>query len=211
MKKILAILMLTGLLVASLGGAAAAGKKAKPSTFFLHGRGPVAEAYLYETWLDDLYMEMNTDEPTAAEPSSIFVTNYMRGPNTDCDGNGLLPVWKGDFVGKHKGNVTVSLHTVATPATELVVSLYADATGTCSTDGTPGVSEPVEAPKPVAQETVAVTPGPGLTEVTFKNVKFKAVSNALLQLHIPTLSTPGQIRVLFDSTEFPSSVTFNAK
>ena len=211
MKKILGLMLITGLLVSSLGTAAVAGKTAAPSTYFLHGRGPVAEAYINETWVDSLYMEMDTEEPTAAEPSSMFVTNYMRGPNTDCDGNGLLPVWKGDFVGKHKGNVTVTLHTVATPATELVISLYADATGTCSSAGTPGVSEPTEAPKPVAQETVAVTPGPGVTEVTFKNVKFKALSNALLQLHIPNLSTPGQVRVLFDSTEFPSSVTFNAK
>lgn len=210
MKKIVAILMLTGLLVASLGGAAAAGKKAKPSTLFLHGRGPVAEAYLNETWLDDFYMEMNTEEPTAAEPSSMFVTNYMRGPNTDCDGNGLLPVWKGDFVGKHKGDVTVTLHTIATPATDLVISLYADATGTCSSPGTPGVSEPTEAPKPVATETVTVSPGPGVTEVTFENVKFKALSNVLLQLNIPNLSTPGQVRVLFDSTDFPSSVTLNS-
>jgi len=206
MKKFLGLALVSGLLAASFGASATAG--ASSTTYFLHGRGPVAESYINETWLDDAYMSMDTTEPTAAEPSSIFVTNYMRGPNTDCDGNGLLPVWRGDYVGKFKGTVTVTLHTIATPATDLVVSLYADGTGTCSSAGTPGVTEPTEAPKPVA--TATVTPATnGVTEVTFKKVKFKALSNALLQLNVPNLSSPGQVRVLFDSAAYPSGVTFS--
>lgn len=207
MKKLFSIALVSGLLAASLGGQATAAKKS--TSYFLHGRGPVAEAYINETWIDSNYMSMDTTEPTAAEPTSVFVTNYMRGPNTDCDGNGLLPVWKGDYAGKFKGTVTVTLHTIATPATPLVVSLYADGTGTCSSAGTPGVSEPSEAPKPVATATVMPPSGSGVTEVVFKKVKFKALSNALLQLNIPTLTTPGQIRVLFDSAQYPSAVTFS--
>lgn len=205
MKKLFGLALVSGLLFASLGGPATAAKKS--TSYFLHGRGPVAEAYINETSLDDNYMTMDTTEPTASQPTSMFVTNYLRGPNTDCDGNGLLPVWKGDYAGKFKGTVTVTLHTIATPATPLVVSLYADATGTCSSGGT--VSEPTEAPKPVATATVTPPSGPGVTEVVFKNVKFKALSNALLQLNVPSLTTPGQIRVLFDSAQYPSAVTFS--
>ena len=207
MKRLLGLALVSGLLAASFVGSATAGSS--ETTYFLHGRGPVAEAYINETWMDSNYMTMDTTEPTAAEPSSIFVTNYMRGPNTDCDGNGLLPVWKGDYTGKFKGDVTVTLHTVATPATDLVISLYADGTGTCASDGSNPALPAAEAPQPVATETVTPAAGPGVTEVTFKNVKFKALSNALLQLNVPNLSSPGQIRVLFDSADYPSGVTFS--
>ena len=208
MKKLLMLGVVAGLLASSLAVPATAAKKT--TIFYLHGKGPVKpvqEAYINENWLDDIYMTMDATEPTAAEPSSIFVTNYFRGPNTDCDGNGLLPVWKGDYTGKFKGDVTVTLHTVATPVAPLVASLYADPTGTCSSEGTPATSAS-EAPKPVAQTEIEVAPGHAETEITFKNVKFKAVASLALQLHIPTLTTPGQVRVLFDSADFPSSMTF---
>ena len=40
----------------------------------------------------------------------------------------------------------------------------------------------------------------------FKKLNFKALGSLALQLHIPTQTTPGQIRVLFDSADFPSNV-----
>ena len=212
MRKTMLVVLALGLFVGSLAAPATAGKT-KTTTLFLHGKGPVKpvqEAYTTENWIDSIWMGMDTTEPTASEPSSIFVTNYFRGPNTDCDGNGLLPVWKGAFAGKFKGDVTVTLHTVATPVAPMVASLYADPTGTCSAAGTPATAAS-EAPKPVAQTQLEVAPGPGVTEITFKNVKFKAMGSLLLQLHMPTQSTPGQVRVLFDSADFPSNVTLSAK
>lgn len=205
--------VVAGLLASSLAVPALAGKKPTTTTLFLHGKGPVKpvqEAYIAENWLDSIWMTMDANEPTAAEPSSIFVTNYVRGPNTDCDGNGLLPVWKGEYSGKFKGEVKVTLHTVATPATPLVVSLYADPTGTCGSAGTPATPA-TEAPKPVAQTQVDPAAGPGVTEITFKKVKFQAIGSLALQLHIPTLTTPGQVRVLFDSSDFPSSISLISK
>lgn len=203
--------VVAGLLASSLAAPAIAAKKT--TTFFLHGKGPVKpvqEAYINESWLDDIWFTMDSTEPTAGEPSSVFVTNYVRGPNTDCDGNGLLPVWKGTYSGKFKGDVKVTLHTIATPLAPLVVSLYADPTGTCSADATP-VTDASEAPKPVAQTEVEVAPGPGVTEITFKKVKFQAIGSLALQLHIPNLTTPGQIRVLFDSVDYPSSMSLISK
>lgn len=206
MRKTLVVALVAGLVVGTAVGPATAGKKGKKAavtTLYLHGRGPVAEGYINETWLDSNWMEMDTSEPTKAEPSSMFVTNYFRGPNTDCDGNGLLPVWRGDFAGSFKGDATVSLHTVATPAVQLTVSLYADPTGTCTSNLPTGASE---APRPVATELIDVAPGQSVTEVTFKNLRFKAAAGLLLQLSIPTQTTPGQVRVFFDSPDFPSAV-----
>lgn len=202
MRKLLLFLAGLAVLVSSLAAPAIAGKT-KATTLFLHGKGPVQEAYINEMWLDSIFMTMDATEPTKPEPSSIFVTNYFRGPNTDCDGNGLLPVWKGDFAANFKGDAKITLHTVATPATTMVVSLYADPTGTCTSNLPTGSSE---APKPVAQTEVEVAPGPAATEIVFKKLKFKSVASLGLQLHIPTQTTPGQIRVLFDSADYPSSL-----
>ncbi len=212
MKKLLMFGVVAGLLASSLAAPATAAKK-KTTTFYLHGKGPVKpvqEAYINENWLDDNFMTMDATEPAAGEPSSIFVTNYLRGPNTDCDGNGLLPVWKGAYTGNFKGDVKITLHTVATPVAPLVASLYADPTGTCGSAGTPATPAS-EAPQPVAQAQVDVAPGPSVTEITFKKVKLKAGGALALQLHIPTLTTPGQVRVLFDSADFASSVALISK
>lgn len=201
MRKLALALAAMTVLVSALGAPAVAAKKT--TTFYLHGRGPVQEAYLNESWLDSVWMTMDGSEPTDSEFSSTFVTNYFRGPNTDCDGNGLLPVWKGDFSGSFKGSAKVTLYTAATPAVTMVASLYKDPTGTC-TSNIPGSES--EAPKPVAQTEVQVAPGNATTEIVFKKVKFKAIAGLALQLHVPTQTTPGQVRVFFDSADFPSSL-----
>ena len=199
-KLVLSIAALT-VLVSALAAPAVAAKKT--TTFYLHGRGPVMEAYANESWLDSIYMTMDGTKPTDAEFSSIFVTNYFRGPNTDCDGNGLLPVWKGPYSGSFKGDAKLTLHTVATPAVTLVASLYADPTGTCTSNLPTGASE---APKPVGQVEVEVAPGHAETVINFKKLNFKAAASLGLQLHIPTQTTPGQVRILFDSADFASSM-----
>ena len=203
-KKILTVGLAVGLLAGALAGPAIAKKAAAaPATFFLHGRGPATEAYVNETAVDKNYMAMDTTEPSNAYPSSMFVTNYFRGPNTDCDGNGLLPVWRGENAGKFKGDIKVLLHTVATPAVTMVVSIYADPTGTCA--AAPPIGD-AEAPQPIATDTIDVAPGHAETEVTFKNVKTSFAASFGLQLSIPSQTTPGQVRILFDSTDFASSV-----
>jgi hypothetical protein len=201
MRKLILSIALLAVAVTSLGAPALAAKT-KTTTLYLHGKAPVQEAYINEMWLDSIYMTMDATEPTKPDPSSIFVTNYVRGPNTDCDGNGLLPVWKGNYVAKFKGDAKVTLHTVSTPATTMVVSLYADPTGTCTSAPPIGDSQ---APKPVAQTEVEVAPGPAATEIVFKKLNFKSFGSLALQLHIPN-STPGQVRVLFDSASYPSNV-----
>jgi hypothetical protein len=207
MRRILLAITALGLVAGSLAGPAGAAKKS--TTFYLHGKtSPVTEAHLNEMWLDDALMGMDTTEPSNPAPSSIFVTNYVNGPNTDCDGNGLLgAVWKGDFKGKFKGTVKVTLHTIATPATKMTVSLYRDPTGTCSAE--PPLGD-VDAPDPVATDVIDMAPGHAETVVEFKNVKFTSLWGLALQLSIPG-GSPGQVRILFDSAEFASSVQLTAK
>lgn len=199
MRKLILSIAAMAVVASALGAPALAAKK-QTTTLYLHGKGPVQEAYLNEMSVDKAWMTMDGTEPTKADPSSMNVTNYVGGPNTDCDGNGLLPVWKGDFAAKFKGDAKVTLHTVAGPATTMIASLYADPTGTCTSSLAPG-----EAPKPVGQVEVEVAPGPAATEIVFKKLNFKAFGSLGLQLHIPT-GSPAQVRVLFDSASYPSNV-----
>ena len=136
MKKTFLSMIAGALVLGALIGPVAA-KSAKPqaTTFYLHGTQPAGEAQMDETALNSNWMILDTTEPAAGAPKSIFVTNYFRGPNTDCNGNGLLPVWRGNMTGKVKGDVTLTLHTVGTPTVQLVASLYADGTGQCASDG----------------------------------------------------------------------------
>ena len=210
MKKKLFALLLAGALVASIVGAPAVAKKSKlkpvPTNLYLHGDNPVQEVGIPDTWVNGLTMKMDPTEPAAGAPDSLFVTNYVGGPNTTCSGNGLLPVWKGDIKGKVTGDVTVTLHTIATPATKLNVELFPDGTGGCESDlGSTGYIPPA------AAASVDVTPGPGVTTVTFKNVNFKMQGWLIMQLSIADNPHPGQVRVLYDSTDYASSVELTVK
>lgn len=205
MRRAIVLALVMALAVGSLSAAEAA-KKKKPITFYLHGTSHAGEADLQETWLASAWHTMDEKEPDGAAPKSMFVTNYLVGPNPQCSGNGLLPTWKGEFRGKVKGNIKVLLHTISSPAAQLSVELYADAVGGCTQESL-GVDDYVP---PVAEAVVTPDPGHAETEVLFENVKFKAEANITLMLHIVGPS-PAQVRVLYDSPDMASSVELFAK
>lgn len=202
MKKSLIVALALSLVAGALAMPAAAKKKKKKAkavatTLYFHGNQPAGEAELTETWLDGLLHKMDTTEPEGTAKSQ-FVTNYVGGPNTNCSGNGLLPVWKGDLVGTVKGDVTVELHTMATPAATLVASLYPDASGGCN-----------ESAQPFAAETeVAVAPGQSVTEIVFEDVSFQSFGSLAIQFHMAPTS-PAQVRIFYDGADAASSLTLS--
>lgn len=196
MKRIASLLALACLAGALIAPAEAAKKKTYKHTLYLHGTQQVGEAEIPDTWLNDLWMKMDETKPASGAPKSINVTNLVASPNTNCSGNGLLPVWQAPMAGTIKGNVTLELHTVASPASELEARLYADANGGCNESAMP----------PSASATVDVAPGHGVTKITFKKVNMKVLSRLVLQLNATDLS-PGQIRVLYDDASFASSLS----
>lgn len=198
MRKLALSVMAVAVLVSAV--AAPAGAAKKPTTLYLHGTEYAGEVGLTSTWLEDNWMRMDTSKPTDSAPKSMFVTNYVGGPNTSCSGNGLLPTWRGDFKGKIKG-LTLNLHTIATPAAQLKVDVYPDGTGGCDS-GTTGASDYVP---PAATETVDVAPGHSETVVKFNHKPFKAYNSLVLMLSIVGPS-PAQVRVLYDSTDMASNL-----
>lgn len=204
MKRTLVALVSLGMLAGAVAAPAQAKAKLAKTTFYLHGSQPAGEAELPDTWVGATWMTMDATKPTAPTPKSMFVTNYMAGPNTACSGNGLLPTWKGAMTGSVKGTLTITLHTVGSPAAKLQADVYPDGNGGCDSDlGSTGYSPPI------ATGVQDVPPGPGTTTFTFKNVKFKTAASLVIMLSIPgSPANPYQVRVLYDGAGFESNVSF---
>ena len=83
MKRFLVLFLALGLVVGSIATADAK-KKAKPvaTTLYLHGTSDAGEAEMADNVAGGLFMMMDTTKPDAATPKSMFVTNYIGGPNT---------------------------------------------------------------------------------------------------------------------------------
>ncbi|MEA2452670.1 MAG: hypothetical protein QOG04_1380 [Actinomycetota bacterium] len=206
MKRFFVLFLALGLIVGSIATADAK-KKAKPvaTTLYLHGTSDVGEADLPDNVSGGLFMAMDTTKPSAATPKSMFVTNYIAGPNTTCSGNALLPTWKGPLSGTVKGDLTITLNTIGSPAAKMQVDVFPDGTGGCdSTVGSTGFVPPV------ASAIVDVPPGPGVTEVKFENVNFKAVGTLVMMLSIPGApANPYQVRVLYDGAGYESNIALS--
>ena len=207
MKRFLVLFLVLGLLMGSIATADAK-KKAKPvaTTLYLHGTSDIGETEIADNVAGGLFMAMDPTKPDASTPKSMFVTNYLVGPNTTCSGNGLLPTWKGTLAGTVKGDLTITLNTVASPAAKMQVDVFPDGTGGCDA-GELGSTGYVP---PVASAVVDVPPGPGVTEVKFEGVNFKAIGSLVMMLSIPGApANPYQVRVLYDGGGFDSSIQFS--
>jgi hypothetical protein len=205
-RKALAVVVAAVLIAGLIGAPASAQRKRqrpKPvdTTLYLHGEDQFGEMSLLDQWLDNALHHMGPDEPEGTSSKSQFVTNYVVGPNTRCDGNGLLgTVWRGELTGRVRRNVKLTLHTAATPGASLRIGLFPDGAGTCAPMGEEG-------PPAAALEDVAIEPGQNETEVVFRRVNFRAIRTLVLQIgSVP--QSPGQVRIFYDSETHPSALEF---
>lgn len=218
MKRFVVVGLVTALVLSVTAAAVSAptkkkaGKKAKPvkTTLFMHGSEILGEAESNQ--LDTAFLPMDATKPEASEPKSKQMLNYVGGPNTACAGNTLFPVWSGALKGTVKGTMKVSIGAVATPAA-VEVRVWPDVTSLLCDSGLAGTSE---YPKPAA--TFEMTLLPGMNEATVKGVKFKAQGSMMVQVTPVDISvgpdtvvSPSFTRVLYDSTDFPTSISFKCK
>ncbi len=198
MKRIVAIVAVTGLLFGGFSVAEAGKKKKKPvkSTLYFHGAEVVGEIDTINN-VGGAYLKMDTTKPTATEPKSKQFTIWEGYPWNECAGNYFAPVWQGAVSGKVVGDIKVTINAAAAP-TPVKVQVWPDLmTQTCASND---LSEG-EYPKPAAEATATLNPGE--TVITLKKVNFKARGALTLQL-LPQGPNPG--RVLYDSADFASSV-----
>ena len=169
-------------------------------TLNLHGTEAIGER---DTVVGGSFLEMDPAPPSATE-KSMNVTNYLGGPNTDCEGNALTPTWEYFF---EEGPVTmdgpleIKLHTVALPESPIEVKLFADGDGTCTFE-----DEVADAPN--LMYTVTPEVGQNVTTITVKRARInKPFDSLTLMLNAPILA-PSQVRVFYDSAASPSSLSF---
>jgi hypothetical protein len=203
MKRAIAMLLTLGLVLGAMSTAGAA-KKAKPvtATLFFHGTETVGEADLVNNI--GSYNKMDTTEPAAGPPKSIQGATWGGDPAiwNDCAGSALLPVWTAPVSGKIVGDIKVTLNTVAA-AKSVTVQVWPDLlTQQCAANDTSNGTYP----EPAAQAKVDLPAGPGASEVVLKKVNFKAVG-ALTVMILP--EGPAPYRVLYDSADYASSLTFS--
>lgn len=205
MRKSLVLAVAVGVLAGALVGPAMAAKKPKPvaTTLYFHGSEAIGETESFSIVAPG-YLPMDSTAPDSSEPKSKQLTNYTVGPNTQCAGNELFPVWLGDLTGTVVGDVKVTFHHVSTP-TEVDVRIWPDVAGQLCTNETLGVHD---YPEPVGEIRVTLAPGPGSTEAVMEGLKFKASSKLMVQL-TPVIDAPSFGRVLYDAEGFDSKIQFN--
>lgn len=206
MRKALVLALTAGLVATALAVPAVAAKKPKPvkTTLYLHGEQVVGETENFAIVAPGTYFSMDSNEPTGPEPKSKQLLNYVRGPNTQCAGNDLFPVWLGDVSGTITGDIKVTFHSISSPGA-VDVQVWPDVASQLCTNDLTGAAE---YPEPAGSVRVSLPPGPGTVEAVIEGVKFKAGSKLMLQL-TPVVESPYFGRVLYDSTSFASSIEFN--
>ena len=210
MRKTITTILAGALVLGAFAAPMADAKKKKPkkpvaTTLYLHG---MSEADEVNAFTGENFLNMDATKPATGNPKSMFVTNYVVGPNTACSGNQLVPTWQGKMAGVVKGDLSVKLHTVATPGAKILIELFPDGNGGCNSDlGNTGYVPPV------AAQTVDVPAGPGSIEAKFSGLNFKAAGNLTMMVTMAPgvtgiVADPVQVRLLYDSAEYPSAVSF---
>ena len=210
MRPVLRVLMAVAVVATLAAVPGAAEETAAPvETLYLHGAQTVGEIETPDTLLT-AYRRMSATAPTTADSKSMQVVNYVRGPNTKCSGNGLVPTWEANLDGTLSGPVTVTLNTAAIPGSTMTVRLFSDvAQNSCN--------EAYVAP--IAEQTVNVPVGQGETVVTFDAVNALVENNLVLMLSAPDTNvkvpenpSPAQpfahTRVFYDGAAAASRVQF---
>lgn len=214
MRKFIVIGLVVGLVAGALALPAAAKKKkkAKPvaTTLYFEGNETIGETESF-TLIADGYLALTPEEPGDGTPKSKQLTNYVRGPNNQCAGNSLWPVYVGELSGKVQGEMKVVFHTASTPG-EVLVRVWPDVMSQMCTQETLGA---FDYPEPAAEMTVAVPPGPGEVEAVFEDVNFEAVAGLMVQISPVVMDTPaGSVfpplvgRVLYGASSTPSRIEF---
>lgn len=200
MKRIMIVVLLVGLVGASLSAVPAQAKKKKkakpvPVTFHAHGEAPFGELEIPNA-LDGIFMPMDTADPAGGAPKSMGFTNYVGGPNPKCSGNPFFPVWVGKMAGSVKGDIKIKFTSIAGPAAQLDVRIWPDGQPLACNDSYP---------EPASSAVVDLPAGEGETEVVIEGMNFPVVNHLMIQFS-PVIPSATQGRLLYDSADADLSI-----
>jgi hypothetical protein len=205
-KRTLALAVVFSALTVTAVSATAApkAKGPKPVTVVhhFHGDQPTGEVHYVNALNTPGFQVMDTTAPTGASAKSAGVTNYTGGPNTDCSGNELFPVWSGAINGAPVGDVTVDLVLQGVVGGgQVEVKVFADIfEGGCNELAVPALGG----------TTITLASGQTSAKAVIKgiNKKAKAYSSLLVQVSPVPLQPPFIARVAYDAASADSKMTF---
>ncbi len=198
MVKKLGMLICVVALIAAVQPAQAAKKPVK-TTLYLHGVDAAGELDGVNWYANGAPgtspMKMDGTEPAAGPPKSMRYATP--GLNTQCTGLPLgFPTWEGNINGTIVGDATLSLHFVSNPS-RITARLWTD---------TPVFSCNEAYVAPASEVIVDVPAGQSVVDVVFPKLKLKSSFNVLIEILGAGVS--GQGRVLYDSSDYASALTF---
>ncbi len=205
MRKALTIILSLALVVGAMAATpaqAAKKKKKKPkavvTTLYAHGSMPFGELEIPDA-VNGVYMTMDKNEPSGGQPKSMGFTHYVGGPNPNCAGNFLFPVFVGDVSGTITGDITVTLNTLAIPGSQVDVRVWPDITALSCNDAYP---------TPAGEVRVDLPAGQGTTEAKIEGVNFPVAAKMMLQV-TPVIGGTTQGRLLYDASSAATSISFS--
>ncbi|MGH2747057.1 MAG: hypothetical protein ACRDKB_03915 [Actinomycetota bacterium] len=174
MKRLIVIGLVAGLLAGAVGLPAEAAKKKKKkkpkpvaTTLFMDGANSFGEQ---DQLIDGTFLTLGTAEPSSEKSHGI--PNYVAGPNTNCAGNGLVPVFVGDLSGRVVGDMKVTFNAFASGGS-VEIRVWPDVNAqACNDDYVPEAGA-VEVPLPS---------GEGTVEAVIEGLDFTAESVMMIQL-----------------------------
>lgn len=186
-KKLLVAGLIAGLIAGSLSLPAHAGKKkkkAKPvaTTLFMEGESQFGEE---DQIANGTYLKLQPTEGSGEK--SMMIPNYTGGPNTNCAGNSLMPVFVGNVAGRITGDMKVTLHALSSPAT-VEVRVWPDVAAQACNEAY------IE---PAASVEVALPNGDGTVEAILEDVDFTASALMMIQVTPVIGGAPAYSRLFY--------------
>jgi hypothetical protein len=152
------------------------------TTLYMDGTAPTGEAEGLA------YLQLVSEAPAAEK--SMQLVNYVGGPNTNCAGNALFPVFVGSLSGTVTGPITVRFDAAST-AGAVDVRVWPDVSQQrCAPDY----------PTPARQATVTLPTGEGVVDAVLSGADFDAGSQLMIQI-TPVISTPFVGRMFYGTAD----------
>ncbi len=172
-KKVLALMLAAGLLAGAAvipADAAKKKKKVKPvaTTLFLDGESEYGEE---DQLANATYLKLSPQ--AGGGEKSMSLPSYSIGPNNQCAGNRLYPVFVGGATGTIKGDVKVSFLAQSTPGGKVDVRIWPDVGAQACND---------EYIEPAGSVQVDLPTSKGVVEAVIEDVNFRAVTGVMVQL-----------------------------
>ena len=196
-RKTIAMIVLVGL-VASVGAvpASAKKKKAKPvaTTLFMEGTSQFGEED--QSPASGGYLKLQSAEGSGEK--SMGIPNYTGGPNTNCAGNSLMPVFVGPTAGRIVGDMKVSFPAMSSPASAVEIRVWPDVAAQACNEAYIEPAGSVQVDMPAGQGTV---------EATIEGLNFTAVGGIMVQITPVIGGAPSYGRAFYGTAD--SKVEFS--